>query len=116
MACAYTWKILNTPSNSYKYRPAICGNVDEPGGHRAQWGMVENGERCTARRVLWSRGKGRTGTGWTGAARSPGAWEKGRGATQGRLSYETSKPSGWDTRVGSRAGDAMLCTQYLGRE
>lgn len=37
MACAYTWKILNTPSNSYKYRPA-CGNVDEPGGHRAPVG------------------------------------------------------------------------------
>lgn len=55
-------------------------------------------ERCTARRAVEPGERAAREQGGLVLLRSPGAWEKGRRATQGRLSYETSKPSGWDTR------------------
>ena len=64
-------------------------NLEDPVPSGIWWKMANAAQRgvyCGARET------DRTGTGWTGAARSPGAWEKGRGATPGRLSYETASP------------------------
>ena len=85
--------------------------MDEPGGPRAQWDMVENGERCTARRVLRSPGNGLHGNRVDWCCSEPGSLGEGTWGHAGQTQLRDSKPSGWDTRVGLRAGDATLCTQ-----